>query len=123
RAAEEPRTSSLRPHNAPPEGRAQAQSDDAAELSRSILDVEGLGAGRLAVLVERDLLDAGLGLAQQPVAMDLEGLAALVDEDRILELHVALFQALDDTLELFQSLLEAHRLDVGMVVRVGHGLP
>ena len=30
-----------------------------------ILDVEGLGAGGLAARVQRDLLDLGLGLAQQ----------------------------------------------------------
>src|SRR6516164_5452190 len=78
-------------------------------------NVEGLGAGGLAVLVERDFLDARLCLAQQPVAMSLQRRASLVNEDRGFELDVALLEAIDDAFELFQSLLEAHGLDVGMV--------
>ena len=55
-----------------------------------ILDVERLGARRLVVGVERDLLDLGFGLAQQRIAMGFQGLAPLIDEDRGLKLHVAL---------------------------------
>ena len=77
-----------------------------------ILDVERLGAGRLVVGVERDLLNLGLGFAQQRIAMGLQRLAPLVDEDRGLELHVALLQAIDDGFELLERLLEAHVLDV-----------
>ena len=79
------------------------------------VDVEGLGAGRLTVLTERDLLDTGFGLTQEPVAMGLQRFAPLIDEDRSLKLHIAFLKALDDGLELLQRLLEAHRLDVGMV--------
>src|SRR5690349_7098787 len=96
-------------------GRAQAQGDDARGSTVSVFDVEGLGAGRLTVLIERDLLDTGFGLTQEPIAMGLQRLAPLIDEDGSLKLHIAFLKALDDGLELLQRLLEAHRLDVGMV--------
>src|SRR5262245_41697308 len=48
----------------------------------SVLDVERLGAGGLAVLVERDFLDPRLGFSQKRVAMGLQRLAPLIDEDR-----------------------------------------
>ena len=47
-----------------PEGRIEAQSDDGGGPARLVLDVERIGAGRLAVLIERDLLDAGFRLAE-----------------------------------------------------------
>src|SRR5262245_6596483 len=87
----------------------------------SVLGLHGFGAGGPAVLVERDFLDPRLGSAQQRVAMGLERLAPLVDEDRGLKLDVALFQAIDDGFELLQRLLEVHGLDVGVVFRFGHG--
>src|SRR5882757_11348451 len=91
--------------------------DLAAEgLRRDVMSfhVEGLGAGRLARSVERDLLDPRLGLAQQLVAAALERLAALVDRHRFLERHLALFEALHDRFELLDRLLERKLLDVGV---------
>src|SRR5919106_4344013 len=88
---------------------------------RSVLDVEGFGAGRLAVLVERDFFDPGLRLAQEHVAMAPQRLSPLIDEDRSFELDIALLKAFDDRLELLERLLEAHGLDVGVVSQVGHG--
>jgi hypothetical protein len=82
---------------------------------KSVLDVERLGAGRLVVRIERDLLDLGFRLAQQRIAMRLQRLSPLIDLDRGLKLHVALFQAIDDGFELLQRLLEAHILDVGVL--------
>ena len=54
-------------------------------------------------------------LRSSAVAMGLQRLAPLIDQDRGLELDVALLQAVDDGLELLQRLLEAHGLDVGVV--------
>ena len=54
--------------------------------------------------------------------MALERLAALIAADRGLELDIALLQAIDDTLELLQRLLEAHILDVGVVRLLGQGV-
>src|SRR5262249_33657459 len=83
------------------------------------VDVERLGSGRLAGGIEPDLLYPSLGLAQQVLAAALERLAALVDGDRFFERHLALFEALDDGLELLDRPLEGQALDVGMSV-VGH---
>src|SRR5262245_15948308 len=55
--------------------------------------------------------------------MRLQRLAPLIDQDRGLELHVALLQAVDDGFELLQRLLEAHVLDVGMFRSFGHAEP
>ena len=87
-------------------------------LSRSpvslLLNVERLGAGRLAGGVERDLLDPRLGLAQQFLAAALERLAALVDRDQFLERNLALFEPLDDRFELLDRAFEGQALDVGI---------
>ena len=48
----------------------------------TLFDVERLAAGRLALRVEGDLLDARLGLAQKILTTALERLAALIDGDR-----------------------------------------
>ena len=40
--------------------------------------------------------------------------ASPIDQDRGLELHVALLQTIDDGFELLERLLEAHNLDVGV---------
>src|ERR1700729_1748857 len=50
-----------------------------------LFDVQRLGAGRLALRIERDFFHAGFGLAQQILAAAFERLAALVDGDRFLE--------------------------------------
>src|SRR5712691_10886727 len=80
-----------------------------------LFDVERLGSGRLARGIEGDLLDPGLGLAQQFHAATLERLAALVDRDRLLERHLALLEPLDDRFELLDRLLEGQARDVGVV--------
>src|SRR5262249_35694163 len=77
---------------------------------------ERLGTRRLAGL-EGQLLDLGLRLPQQTVAMVLQRLAALIDVDALFELNVAPLQPADDALELLQRLLEGHVLDVAVLYR------
>src|SRR5690606_36934801 len=87
------------------------------------LAVERLRAGGLAVSRQAYFLHLVLGRLEQPVAMRLERLAALVDTDRLVERHVAALQILDDAFQRRQRLLEAHRRDV-LVGRVsGHFYP
>src|SRR3954469_1752394 len=78
-----------------------------------LLRVERRRPGRLAVRTDGDLLDAGLGALQQRLAVLLQGLAALVDRDRVLEGHVALLEPLHDGLELLERLLEGQARDFG----------
>ena len=70
---------------------------------RHAFGVERLGALRRAVGAERQLLDLGLGLLQEPIAVLLQRLAALVDEDALLELDVAALEPADDRLELLEA--------------------
>src|SRR5262245_47078442 len=96
-------------------GRLASPACHRGELeSELVLDVERLGAGRLVIRIERDLLDLSLSFPQQRVAMGFQRLAPLIDQDRGLELHVAFLQAVDDGVELLQRLLEAHILNVGV---------
>jgi hypothetical protein len=67
----------------------------AAKLSFHIERVDSL---RLARGIEGDFLDPRLGLPQQVLTAPLENLAALVDGDRLLQWHLAVFEALDDRL-------------------------
>src|SRR4051812_29725010 len=78
-----------------------------------LLNVERLGAGRLAGGIERDFLDARLGLAQKLLATALECLAAFVDGDRFLERHLALFEPLDDRFEFLDRAFEGEAIDIG----------
>src|SRR5207244_12321675 len=82
---------------------------------RGSADVERLGAGRLTRAVERDLLDAGFGLAQQLLAAALERFAALVDRHRFLERDVAPLELLHDGFELGERLLERQLRHVGII--------
>src|SRR5439155_2418006 len=91
--------------------KAGGKSSRSSELP-SLLRLERLGAGGLARLVEGELLDLGLRLLQESVAMLLQCLAALVDVDALFQLHVAPLQTPDDAFELLQRLLERHVLDV-----------
>src|SRR4029077_14863114 len=50
-----------------------------------LLHVERYGAVRLAARIGRDLVDAGLRLAQQFLAAALQGLAALIDRYRFFQ--------------------------------------
>jgi hypothetical protein len=68
-------------------------------LLRALLDVERFASGWFALSVERDLLDARLGLPQQLLAAALKRFTALVYRDRFLERHLALFEPLDDRFE------------------------
>src|SRR5215813_590991 len=90
-------------------------------LGLCLVHVERLGPGRLAGGIERDLLDPCLGLAQQFLATTLERLAALVDQDRLLERYLALFEPLDDRFQLFDRALKGQARDVGVGI-FGHGL-
>src|SRR6478609_5759443 len=104
--------------------RLSAQARLGGELEGDlVLDLERLGAGRLIVRIQRDLLDLGLRLAQQRVAMGFQRLAPLIDQDRRLKLNVALFKAIDDSFELLQRLFEAEILDIGMLCCIGHAEP
>src|SRR5215471_16876305 len=91
-----------------------------------LFHVQRLGALRLAGSIERDLLDPRFGLPQQVLAAPLEGFAALIDGDRFLKWHLAVFEALDDRLQFLDRPLEAQLVDIGEVffgqVRLGHGV-
>src|SRR5882757_7722217 len=87
-------------------------------LGRSI-DVERLGSGGLAAGVERDLLDAGLGLAQQLLAAALEAFAALIDCNRLLKRNFAFLKSLHDGFKLLDGAFEGQALDV-VVVAFSH---
>src|SRR5690606_27960574 len=76
------------------------------------VSVERLGSHRLALARQPDLLDTVLGGLEQPLAVRLEGLAALVDADGLVERHLAPFEIVDDLLQRLQRRFEAHRLDV-----------
>jgi len=76
-------------------------------------------SGRLAGGVEPNFLHPRLGQAQQLLAATLERLAALVDRDRLLERHLALFQPFDDGFELLDRPFEGQARDIGMDI-VGH---
>src|SRR6476619_7034659 len=83
------------------------------------VDVERLGTGRLAAGVERDLLDAGLGLAQQLLAAALQAFAALIDRNRLLKRNFAFLETLHDGFKLLDSAFEGQTLDV-VVVAFSH---
>src|SRR6516225_8752381 len=91
-----------------------------APPASSLLHVERLGAGRPSRRIERDLLDARLGQAQQFLAAALQRLPALIDGNRFLERHLALLEPFDDGFELLYGALERQQDDVG-VVALGHG--
>src|SRR5205085_1958479 len=107
-SAPRPRSSAARSVSAPSERPTSSMNAPSAAATRAIsrpmpdeapvttmagfigppsAGLERLGAGRLAGGVERDLLHARLGLAQQFLAAALERLAALVDRHRFLERH------------------------------------
>src|SRR5687767_13379496 len=89
------------------------------EVTRNkLVELGRLDADR-AILGEHDLLDLELRLAQLGFAMPLQGRAALVRLDRLLELVVAALQALHQLLQLRQRLLEAQGGDVGRNSRSG----
>src|ERR1700757_5146254 len=69
---------------------------------------------------DNDLVDLLLGLTQLLLAMPLEGGAAFIGLDRLLELGIALFQGLDQGLQLGESFLEAHLLDCQWFFGLGH---
>src|SRR5206468_4257562 len=83
------------------------------------LHVERLGPGDLAVGIGGNLVDAGLGLAQQFLAAALQRLAALIDRDRFLERHLAVLQPLHDRFELLDRALEGEFFDVHLGI-LGH---
>ena len=63
---------------------------------------------------EDDLLDLHLGLGQLLLAVPLEQGAALIGGDRLVELHLAALELLDDAFELFQGIFERQADDVLM---------
>src|SRR5580700_7239574 len=89
-------------------------SEDEAAPASKLFDVERLGAGRLALRIERDFFDARLGLAQQILAAAFERLAALVDGDRFLERHLALFEPLDDRFQFLDRALERQLCNIAV---------
>src|SRR5882757_2651159 len=86
---------------------------------RALLHIERLGPGDLAAGVGGDLVDAGLGLAQQFLAAPLQGFAALVDRNRFLKRHLAVLEPLDDRFKFLDRALEAQLFDVYLGV-FGH---
>src|ERR1700730_7907880 len=77
-----------------------------------LLNVERFSPGDLPRRVGGNLVAAGLGLPQQFLTAAFQGLAALVDGDRFLQRHLAVFQPLHDRLELLERALEAQLLGV-----------
>jgi hypothetical protein len=75
-------------------------------VRHSSFDVQRLGSFRLAVGAERNFLDSLFSVPEQSVAMFLQGFAAFVDRDRFFERNRALFQLIDDGLELCEGLFE-----------------
>src|SRR5690348_1109936 len=72
---------------------------------------------------EDDLLDLHLGLGQLLLAVPLQQRAAFVGRNRLVELHLAALELLDDALQLLQRVLEGEARDVlGQGVFLGHFL-
>src|SRR5579863_294788 len=65
-----------------------------------------------AVGRERNLLDAHFGVLEQFIAALLQRLPPLVEPDRFVQRHRALFELIDDLFELRERRLERHRRDV-----------
>src|SRR5438270_10416535 len=86
--------------------------DDVCAAAGGSVDVERLGSGRLAAGIERDLLDAGLGLAQQLLAAALEAFAALIDGNRLLKRNFSFLKSLHDGFKLLDGAFEGQALDV-----------
>src|SRR5262245_18432729 len=84
-------------------------------VAEGSIDVERLGSGRFAAGVERDLLDAGLGLAQQLLAAALEAFATLIDGNRLLKRNLAFLKALHYGFKLLDGAFERQALDVVVV--------
>src|SRR5690606_13770401 len=76
-----------------------------------LVRIERRGAFGRAIAGEGELLDLGLGLLQEAVAMFFESLAAFVNTDGLFEFDVAELQAADNGLELLQGALEGHLCD------------
>src|SRR5258708_1383011 len=74
-----------------------------------------------AVGTRYDLVDLGLRLGELGLAMPPEMRAPLVAADGLVELALAFPEPLHDRFELGDRLLEAHGLNVGGNLRVGHG--
>jgi hypothetical protein len=83
------------------------------------VDVERLGSGRLTAGVERDLLDAGLGLTQQLLAAALEAFAALIVGNRLFKRNFAFLESLHNGFKLLDGAFEGQALDV-VVVAFSH---
>src|SRR5690606_562785 len=71
---------------------------------------------------DHDLLDPFLSLAQLDFAVPLQGGAALVRVDGVLQRAFALLELFYDALKLCKRRLEAHRHDVRRDRRVGHSV-
>src|SRR3954454_13175862 len=87
-----------------------------------LVHVQGLCPHRLPGGIQGDLLDPGLGLAQQLLAASLQRFAALIDRHRLLERHLALFEPFHDRFKLLDRPLKRQFLDVG-AAGVGHCEP
>src|SRR6202000_3332388 len=85
----------------------------------ALLHVQRGDADRGARGVGGDLLDAGLGLAQQFLAAALQRLAPFIDCDRLFQRDLAVLQPLDDSLQLLDGALEGEFLHVDLG-RLGH---
>ena len=84
-----------------------------AQACRSVSHIERLDTARRAILTEGDFLDARFGAAQQFIAMGAQRLTALVDRNRGFEFDIALFEAVDNGLELLERVFEAQRGNIG----------
>src|ERR1700720_3711778 len=86
---------------------SNARNDDSG-MGRELAEVGRLGADG-AIGGEDDLLDLPLGLGELLLAMPLQQRPALVGRDRLVELHLAALELLDDRLQLLQRVLERQR--------------
>src|ERR1700691_1083181 len=83
-------------------------------LIERLLDVERFSAGGRAAGVERDLLHARFGLPQQLFTTAFKRLTALVNSDRFLQRHFAVFKSSDDRLKLFDRPFERKLFDIAI---------
>src|SRR5215471_1718123 len=84
---------------------SKSRCDDRGMYGRTLVQVCGLGTDG-AVRRENDLLDLHLGLGKLLFAVLLEQGAALVGRNRLVELHLAALELLDDAFQLLQRVLE-----------------
>src|SRR6266853_3032180 len=84
---------------------SNSRNDDSGMAGSELAEVGGLAADR-TVGGEDDLLHLHLGLGELLLAVPLQQGAAFVGRNRLVELHLAALELLDDAFQLLQRILE-----------------